>query len=223
MIATARSKSDDIRFEVSTAEELGANLDPPIQDGSIDLITAANAAHWFDMSSFWPAAAYVLRPGGSVAIWTSGRIYAHPDMPNAAAIQEAIDRNREQHLEDYREPGNVIVQNSYRDLLMPWDMEPPVPEFGQSGFWRKDWPAGEPFYVGEGEMDLDRFEKVMGSGSSVTRWRQAHPDAAGTEQDVVRMLRRDMERLLHEAGVEKGEETLRGAMQGVVLMFKKSG
>ena len=80
MLSTARSmissadKADEgqIRFAVSTAEELGSNLTPPIADNSVDLITAANAAHWFDMSGFWPAAARVLKPGGSVALWTSG-------------------------------------------------------------------------------------------------------------------------------------------------------
>lgn len=27
-------------------------------------------AHWFDMPKFWAAAAKVLKPGGTVAIWT---------------------------------------------------------------------------------------------------------------------------------------------------------
>jgi SAM-dependent methyltransferase len=88
------STSEPVRFEVSTAEELGENLSPPIQDSSVDLITAANAAHWFDMSRFWLSAARVLKPGGSVALWTSGDIRVHPSMPNSAAIQAAIDRNQ---------------------------------------------------------------------------------------------------------------------------------
>jgi ubiquinone/menaquinone biosynthesis C-methylase UbiE len=51
MITTARSvgvvtsTSEPVRFEVSTAEELGGNLSPPVQDSSVDLITASNAAH----------------------------------------------------------------------------------------------------------------------------------------------------------------------------------
>lgn len=35
----------NIRFEISTAEELGANFSPPIADSSVDLLTASNAAH----------------------------------------------------------------------------------------------------------------------------------------------------------------------------------
>lgn len=75
--------------------------------------------------------------------------------------------------------------------------------------------------MGEPEVDLDTFEKMMGTGSATTRWRQAHPDAVGTERDVVRMLRREIERLLHEAGVEKGKEKVKGAMQGALLIVKK--
>ena len=99
MIATARSlggvtaSSETIRYEVSTAEELGLDLSPPIQDDSIDLIIAANAAHWFDIERFWPRAARVLKPGGNVALWTSGEVRAHPSMPNAAAIQTVMDQN----------------------------------------------------------------------------------------------------------------------------------
>jgi hypothetical protein len=41
--------------------------------------------------------------------------------------------------------------------------------------------------------------------------------------DVVRRLRRDVERLLAEVGVEGGEAVLRGTSAGVVVMVKKRG
>ena len=227
MLTTARSlggvtsTSEPVRFEFSTAEDLGGNLLPPVQDSSVDLITAANAAHWFDMSRFWPAAARVLKPGGSVAMWTSGELSTHPSMPNAAAIQDSMNQMQEQHLKPYYVLGNLLTRNRYVDLPLPWTLAQPVPEFDESTFLRKDWDVAETFFVGELEVDLDTFEKMMGTGSPVTRWREAHPDAVGTERDVVRMLRREIERLLHEAGVEKGKETVKGAMQGVLLVVKK--
>ena len=30
-------------------------------------------AHWFDMSKFWVEAAKVVKPGGTVALWTAGK------------------------------------------------------------------------------------------------------------------------------------------------------
>ena len=39
-----------------------------LPDGSVDLITAGTAYHWFDSEKFWPEARRVLKPGGVVAI-----------------------------------------------------------------------------------------------------------------------------------------------------------
>ena len=52
--------------------------------------------------------------------------------------------------------------------------------------------------------DLDMLEKVMGT-SPIQRWHEAHPDAVGIEHDVIRRMRREIEQLLHEVGVEKGK------------------
>lgn len=218
---TATSTSAPVRFELSSAESLGQNLTPPIPDSSVDLITAANAAHWFDISLFWRAAARVLRPGGSVALWTSGHIRAHPSMPNAAAIQAALDRYEELYLKPFYEPGNLLTRSRYADLALPWTLEEPVPEFDEGAFFRKDWDVGEDFYVGSTEGGLDVFEKAMATGSAYTRWSQAHPEDVGTERDVLKMVRREIERLLHEVGVEKGKETMKGAVQGTLLVVKK--
>ena len=172
------------------------------------------------MSGFWPRAAQILKPSGSVAMWTSGAIRAHPSMPNAPGIQAAMDAHQATYLDAYRNAGNDLARNAYRDLPLPWTLDPPVPEFDEAAFWRKDWEAGEDFFVGEQEVGLGTFGKMMGTASAVTRWREAHPDAVG-EEDVVRILRRDLERVLHEAGVKTGEEKLRGSVQGALLVVKK--
>jgi len=227
MISMARalggstSTSEAVRFEISDAQQLGSNLLPPIQDSSVDLIVAATAAHWFDMSRFWHSAARVLKPGGSVAIWTTGEPRTDPKLPNAKAIQAAMDEYEEQYLKPYFEPGNLLNKNRYRDLLLPWTLPQSVPEFDESAFIRKEWDFGDDFIVGEPELDLDSFEKMWATTSPQTRWHQAHPDVVGTELDPLRMLRRKIEGLLHEAGVEKGKERVRGAVGGTLLVVKK--
>ncbi|KAK3937230.1 S-adenosyl-L-methionine-dependent methyltransferase [Diplogelasinospora grovesii] len=222
MIATARSlggvtsTSEPIQFEVSTAEELS-----PVADSSVDLIAAGNAAHWFDMPRFWAAAARVLKPGGSVALWTTGDIRAHPSVSNAAAIQDAMEEHHRQ-LEPYYLPGNFLVRNRYKDLPLPWTLPKPVSELDESTFFRKDWnDDDEQFFEGLPEADLDTFEKMMATGSAQTRWRQAHPDDVGTERDVIRILRRRVEGLMREAGVEEGKDVVKGTVLGTVLVVKK--
>jgi hypothetical protein len=100
-------------------------------------------------------------------------------------------------------------------------LDPPVAGFDKSDLFRKNWDLAEKFFVTQPDVPLDMFEKMIGTMSPVTRWREANPDAAGTEKDVVKVYRRAIERHLHAAGVEKGKETVRGAMLGIVLVVKK--
>lgn len=227
MIATARSSggesgsAEPIRFEVSTAESLGQHLSPPVPDASVDLITAANAAHWFDMPGFYAAAARVLKPGGSIALWGTGEVRVHPSMPAADAIQTVLDDMLDS-LEEYRTPGNRLVRGRYLDLPLPWTLEEPIAAFGRDAFYRKDYTMDEDFIQLPSEVGLDFFEKVLASGSAQVRWRQANPDKVGTEEDIMRVTRRKVEKLLHESGVEKGKETLKGALRGFLLIIKKT-
>jgi trans-aconitate 3-methyltransferase len=221
MLATARglggaSKSGEaIRYVHGTAEALQG-----IADASVDLVTASNAAHWFDMAGFWPAAARVLRPGGTVAIWTSGPIRAHPGMVAAARVQEALDAHAEV-LKPYEAEGSLIVRGRYSALVLPWQLEEPVGAFQREGYVRQEWDVGEDFFVGMHEAGLEALEKVFATSSAMTRWHQAHPDLVGTEKDSLRILRRELEKVLQEAGVEPGKERIKGDVQGVVLLFKK--
>jgi SAM-dependent methyltransferase len=212
------ASSHSVEFRVSSAEAMEG-----VEDESVDLITAANAAHWFDLPAFWLRAAQVLRPGGSVAVWTSGEIAAHPDTPNAAAINEAFTRFKEEDMKPYFEQGNFLVQDGYRGLGMPWDAEPPVEGFERSALWRKEWDLErEEFMVGQDvPFTTEMFERMWATSSPVTRWRQAHSGAEGTEGDIVRRLRREVERLLADVGVRDGEAVLKGTSAGVVVIVKK--
>lgn len=46
----------------------GTAEDLPFPDGSVDLITASSAAHYFDGSKFMAEANRVLKPGGCIAL-----------------------------------------------------------------------------------------------------------------------------------------------------------
>lgn len=218
-LAGTTSTDQPIRFEVSTAEDLGSHLSPPVGNGSVDLITASTAAHWFDMARFWASAARVLKPGGTVAIWTIGESKLHPSIPNAASIQVAMDEIEERELKPFFEPGNLLTRDLYKDLPLPWNLTPPSVEFDQASFFREEWDE-EVFIGGSLTFGLDIMEKIMGTTSPVQRWRDANPDAVGTEKDVIKQFRAEIERLSYEAGVEKGK-VVGGLMRCVLLMVKK--
>ncbi|KAJ6446990.1 methyltransferase domain-containing protein [Purpureocillium lavendulum] len=235
MLAVARtlggasSTGEPILWEHGAAEELDRL--PRLAPGSVDLITAANAAHWFNMPRFWAAAARALRPGGTVALWTSGDIRTHPSMPAAAKVQAAMDRHFEENLRPHMTAGNLLTMSCYRDLPLPWTLElgagddeavhAASGQFDEAKFTRRDWAEDEEFFVSNSEVNLDGFEKLMATVSAQTRWNQHHPELVGTDKDVIKMLRREIEDALHEAGVEKGKERLKGAVLGALLVIKK--
>lgn len=80
------------------------------------------------MERFWPIAARILKPGGSVAIWTPGKIVFDPSMPQFPAIQAALERH-EESLKEYMEPGNHLARDLYANLPMPWTLREPVLQF----------------------------------------------------------------------------------------------
>lgn len=55
-----------------------------VADASVDLLTTAQAAHWFDLEKFYVELKRILRPGGVVAIWGYG--LCHFDVPEASQI-----------------------------------------------------------------------------------------------------------------------------------------
>lgn len=225
MIAAARSlpNPNSIRYEISSAEELGHDLDPPVPFGSVDLITAATCAHWFDMPRFWPRAAQMLKPGGSVAIWTPGMLRVHDSVPNHVAIQKAIDDHEKEYLEPYFAPGNFLVRHLYRDLELPWNLEVPEEAFDEQKSFRREWDWTEESNADSErpQITLEAVEKLLETASPITRWREAHPELVGTEKDAVKVLVADIKRLLHKAGVEEGKEVIRGVLGGVLLVVKK--
>lgn len=116
------------------------------------------------------------------------------------------------------------MMNLYRELPLSWTVEPPVVDFDESTFVRKEWgPGDSETFVEDGGLtaNLDTMEMILSTMSPVQRWREANPAVVGTEKDVVRMMRIEIERLSYEADVEVGTVVVKGSLTGVLLMFKK--
>lgn len=48
---------------------VGSAENPSIRNASVDLITVAQAFHWFQQDEFFAEALHVLKPGGVLAFW----------------------------------------------------------------------------------------------------------------------------------------------------------
>jgi len=57
---------DRVDYEVATASDSG------LVPGSVDLVTVGQALHWFDFDAFYTEVDRVLKPGGTLAVWSYG-------------------------------------------------------------------------------------------------------------------------------------------------------
>lgn len=76
-----------LRFVVGGAEDLSVSGVAP---GSVDLITAAQCAHWFDLPKFYEEAKTTLSENGSVALWC----YTRPTISNCPEAEAAFEHVR---------------------------------------------------------------------------------------------------------------------------------
>jgi len=57
-----------------------AETAPMLGDKTVDLVTVAQAVHWFDRPKFYAEVKRVLRPGGVLALWTYGLCTITPEI-----------------------------------------------------------------------------------------------------------------------------------------------
>lgn len=197
---------------------------------------------WFNLAPFYRTAARLLKPHGTLALWTSSAATTiHPSVPAAAAMNAALRALEAAELQPFIEAPNLLARGLYTALPLPWTVAPPVSAFGERAFRRiifggpdkaeqgerggDEEAAGCEFFEGGDErwFDMGAVERIMATASPVARWREANRGKEGTEEDIVRRMRRIVEELLREAGVPEGEERVRGGMAGALLIFKKEG
>lgn len=99
-----------VEYRVAPAEASG------LPDGCIDLVTAAQAAHWFDLPAFYAEARRVAKPGAVLALVTYGVIEADADI-------------------------DPVIQHFYRDIVGPY--WPPERRHVEDGYRSFDFPFEE--------------------------------------------------------------------------------
>jgi len=111
-----------VHYVAALAERL------PIRDRSVDLVAAAQAAHWFDFECFHAECRRVLVPRGVVAVWTYGLMRVE------AAIDEIVDDFHANVVGADWPPERRHVEQGYRSMPFPW-REEPAPAFSLESDW----------------------------------------------------------------------------------------
>ncbi|MHB0982643.1 MAG: class I SAM-dependent methyltransferase [Thiobacillus sp.] len=97
-----------IDYRVAPAEASG------LADHSVDLVTVAQAAHWFDLPRFYAEAARVLKPGGAIAVWGYGRMLLPGEM------DALFQRFYAETVGPYWPPERARIDDAYRSLDFPF-------------------------------------------------------------------------------------------------------
>ena len=112
-----------VEFRVAPAEASG--LDP----AGVDLITVAQALHWFRLDAFYAEARRVLVPGGVIAVWSYTLMQT-----GDRVIDEALQHFYADTVGPWWPFERRHVETGYRDL--PFPFEPiEAPHFAMQAEW----------------------------------------------------------------------------------------
>ncbi|HXO84896.1 MAG TPA: class I SAM-dependent methyltransferase [Gemmatimonadales bacterium] len=105
-----------VTYRVSPAEASG------LEAASVDLVSVAQAVHWFDRERFWAEARRVLRPRGTIAIWTYLLFEITPE------IDEIVRRFYGGIVGPYWPPERRLTEQRYQTIEFPF-VEFNAPDF----------------------------------------------------------------------------------------------
>ncbi|KAI4118022.1 MAG: hypothetical protein LQ345_001858 [Seirophora villosa] len=182
MIQQARALTSTDDFVNVSFQEAAAESLPSLHDASVDMVVAAQAAHWFDCSKLFPELKRVLRKGGTLAFWAY-KDHVFVDFPRAT---EVLNRYAYGESEDllgpyWSQPGRSRVQNKLRDIDPPPDEWEDVQRIEYE-------PDTKGARSGTGTMFLSKritlgdCMRYIRTWSSFHAWQEAHPAAQSRQQ-----------------------------------------
>jgi ubiquinone/menaquinone biosynthesis C-methylase UbiE len=151
----------NVQYRVAPADGV------PLADASVDLVTVAQALHWFDLPRFYDEVRRVARPGGLIAVWC---YQLHTITPEVDAI---VERYYADIVGADWPPERRLVEEGYRTLAFPFDEVAPPP-FQMVHRWPLDqilgylgsWSATQRYQkrTGADPLDLIRGELALAWG-----------------------------------------------------------
>lgn len=109
-------KLGSLDFKTSSAESLS------FDDGSMDLIVAGQAAHWFNYKPFWKEIDRILKPKGTIALFGYAEIYL-PKYPTTREMISNYCHGKDSLGPHWSQPGRSIVEKGLKGVPFPWEVD----------------------------------------------------------------------------------------------------
>lgn len=143
-------KHERVAYRVASAERSG--LDP----NSIDLVTVAQALHWFDIPAFFGEAERVLKADAVVAVW------AYNLLTVSSEVDAIVNKFYRATTGPFWPPERDIVEAGYRTIEFPFQ-EIAAPNFAMETQWNlgqllgylRTWSATQKFIAARGYDPVD--------------------------------------------------------------------
>lgn len=116
------TKHPSISYRVASAEKTG------LADQSVDLITVAQAVHWFNFNQFYKEVKRILKPNGFIAIVGYGLLQVE------SPVKPVLDQIYYHVLKNFWDPERKYIDEEYKTIPFPFD-EKTVPTFSISYQW----------------------------------------------------------------------------------------
>ncbi len=139
-----------VRYTVAPAERCG------LPEACVDLVTVAQALHWFDVEAFYAEARRVARAGALIAVWN----YPRPELVDAR-----LDRL---FLDFYRDVVGPCWPPERRHIEANYTTLPPLPD--ELAFTELPRPQFELML----DWNLDQVLGYVSSWSATARYREAN-------------------------------------------------
>jgi SAM-dependent methyltransferase len=121
-VAAARSHPR-VTYAVSRAEASGLDA------ASVDVVTVAQALHWFERPAFYAEARRVLKPHGVIGVWT----YGIPRL-NHVNLDPVMQKFYWEIVGEFWSPERRYVEDGYRSIDFPFD-EVSAPSLSMRETW----------------------------------------------------------------------------------------
>jgi SAM-dependent methyltransferase len=154
-IANSR-KHDRVSYVVALAEQSG------IESSSVDLVTVAQALHWFATNAFFREVKRVLKPGGVIAVWCYNLVEVEPE------IDVVLRRFYSETVGPYWPPERALVEAHYSTIAFPFREISPQ-SFKLEADWSladlvgfvQTWSATKRYIAVRGSDPVEAFAEVI--------------------------------------------------------------
>lgn len=148
--------NDKVAYRVEKAEE------PGLKDHSVDLITVAQALHWFRFDRFYATVKRVLKTDGIIAVWAYGLPFI------TAEIDESVKKFHDLKVGAFWQPENRLIEQEYSTIPFPFE-ELAVPSFQISKRFTlgdllgllRSWSAVQRYVDAHGTDPVDEMEAEL--------------------------------------------------------------